>query len=77
MSRPTPTALPPLPLASITEGSRILYSAVQLRDYGRVCHELGHARGYQAGCNANQIDAASKTPGEVPDFFASIFGVKK
>lgn len=78
MSTPSPqTKLPPLPLASITEGSRTLFSAAQLRDYGRACHELGHVRGYEAGYSVKQIDAPSKTPGEVPDFFESIFGVKK
>ncbi len=73
----TETKLPPLPLASITEGSRRLFSAVQLREYGRACHELGHLRGYQAGRAATTVDSTPGKLGEVPDFFASVFGVKK
>ncbi len=73
----TETKLPPLPLASITEGSRTLYSAAQLRDYGRACHELGHLRGYQAGRAAGAVEGTPSKPDEVFDFFASVFGAKK
>lgn len=75
----TKTTLPPMPLASITEGSRILHSRAQMREFGVVCHDLGYARGYQAGIRdaareASPTGIPGKTPGEVPDFFASIFG---